>query len=248
MLSLHELQVKVLRAVLDGKPDAACGITPPHAVGVYARTARGNFIDSLKSSYPAIQRLVGEEYFEQTARHFHARHPSRSGDLQPAGRDFAHALRELHGEDEFRYLSDVARFEWLVQEALLAADHGPLDLARLAAQAPSRHEELRFKLHPSARLFESPFPCRAIWQANVASDADPAVIDLDGGADRLLMVRTCGQLNFHDLSQGERDFLLELKAGRSLSAAIDCAAGPLPFDPAAALQRFVACGVVVDFQ
>src|SRR5229473_3324546 len=173
MPSLRELQSKVMHAVLDGETGgaapliAARGIAAEHALGVYAGNARTNFIESLRSSYPAIRRLVGEDYFRQCALGFHTRHPSLSGDLQPAGTRFAQYLSELHGNDEYRYLSEVARFEWLVQETLLAADHGPLDLAKLGLVLPNDYDDLRFHLHPSARLFASQYPCLRIWEANV---------------------------------------------------------------------------------
>src|SRR6267142_5417176 len=108
MPSLRELQVDVMHALLDGESEravpliAAQGIAPAHALGVYARTALTNFTDSIESSFPAIRRLVGDDYFRWVARGFHARHPSRSGDLQPAGRHFAQYLSELHRDDEYR--------------------------------------------------------------------------------------------------------------------------------------------------
>jgi hypothetical protein len=265
MPSLRELQSGVMRALLDGEPDnaaaliAAQGIAPKHRLGIYADNARSNFIESLISSYPAIRRLVGEDYLRQCARGFHTRHPSLSGDLQPAGAGFAQYLSELHGGDEFRYLSEVARLEWLVQETLLAADHGPLDLAKLGRILPDNYDGLRFHLHPSARLFASRYPCVAIWEANVGSDAEPELIDLDAGPDRVLLVRTGGQLKCHRLSHGEQGFLHSVQAGERFAAAVESGgvqsradlAGDdehCTFDAAAALQRFVLAGVIVDFQ
>jgi hypothetical protein len=261
--SLRELQSDVLRALLDGETDraapliAARGIAPEHVFRVYANTARTNFIESLMLSYPAIRRLVGEDYFRQCARGFHARHPSLSGDLQPAGMRFPQYLSELHGDDEFRYLSEVARLEWLVQETLLAADHGPLDLAKLRAVLPNDYDDLRFHLHPSARLFASEFPCVKVWEANVGSDAEPELIDLGAGPDRALLVRNSGQLQCHRLSHGELRLLQSVLAGERFAAAVengvnggelDAARGDGAFDAAAALQRFVLAGVIVDFQ
>src|SRR5258708_14681113 len=199
MPSLRELQSGVMRALLDGEPDraapliAARRIAPAHVLSVYANNARTNFIDSLMSSYPAIRRLVGDDYFRRCARGFHARHPSRSGDLQPAGMRFPEYLSELHGDDEFRYLGEVARLEWVIQETLLAADHGPLDLAKLGTIAAGDYDDLRFYLHPSARLFTSEFPCVSVWEANVGSEAEPELIDLGTGPDRALLVRNSGQ-------------------------------------------------------
>jgi hypothetical protein len=265
MPSLRELQSGVMRALLDGEPDgaapliAARGIAPPHRLGVYANNARTNFIESVISSYPAIRRLVGEDYFRHCARGFHTRHPSRSGDLQPAGMRFAEHLSELHGNDKFRYLSEVARLEWLVQETLLAADHGPLDLAKLARVAADDYDDLWFQLHPSARLFASQYPCVAIWEANVGSDAEPELIDLDAGPDRALLLRSRGRLNCLRLNCGEERFLQSVQAGERFAAAVECGAARnegdaaadgaiCPFDAAAALQRFVLAGVIVDFR
>jgi hypothetical protein len=260
MPSLRELQSGVMHALLDGEPDraapliAAQRIAPAHVLRVYANNARTNFIESLMSSYPAIRRLAGDDYFRQCARGFHARHPSRSGDLQPAGMRFPQYLSELHGDDEFRYLGEVARLEWLIQETLLAADHGPLDLARLSQVAAGHYDDLQFLPHPSVRLFASEFPCLRIWEANVESDAEPELIDLDADPDRVLLVRRRGQLNRHRLSHGEQAFLQSVLAGESFAAAVergarrgelDAAAG---YDAAAALQRFVLAGAIVDFR
>lgn len=259
MPSLRELQRGVMQAVLEGQPVFAAhfieaqGIAAAYTLGVYANNAKINFIESLSSSYPAINRLVGEDYFRQCARAFHGRHPSLSGDLQPAGTYFAQYLSELHGNDEHRYLGEVARLEWLVQESLLAADHRPLDLAKLGAVAPSHYDDLRFSLHPSVRLFASEFPCVAIWEVNVSSDAEPTVIDLGAGPDRVLLVRSGGQLRFHQLTPGELGFLQSMQAGVQFAAAVETGAkyggldAATEFDAAAALQRFVLAGVIVDF-
>jgi hypothetical protein len=263
MPSLRELQWDVMRALLDDEPSRAApllavrGIPSQHALGIYANNARTNFIESLKTSFPAIRRLVGDEYFLQTARGFHRRHPSLSGDLQPAGRYFAKYLSALHGDDEYRYLGEVARLEWLIQETLLAADHEPLDLAALARVAPDAYDDLRFQLHPSARLFASEFPCVRIWEANVRSDAEPELIDLGRGSDVALLVRSAGELKFHRLTDGEHRFLQSLQDGERFAAAVESGAGrgvPAPhggldgFDPAAVLRRFVTDAVIVDFK
>jgi Putative DNA-binding domain len=264
MPSLRELQSGVMRALLDGEPGAAApfilsrGIAPTHALGVYANTARTQFIESLNLSFPAVRRLVGEDYFLNVARGFHARHPSTSGDLQGAGTGFAQHLSVLHADDDYRYLGEVARLEWLVQETLLAADGEPLELAKLEEAARADGGDLRFYLHPSARLFASELPCLAIWEANLRSDAEPELIDLRTGPDRVLLVRTRGELRFHRLSCGEQDFLRSLQAGERFAAALESGAGrgdrdaardgARAFDAAATLQRFVATGVIVDCQ
>jgi len=290
MPSLRELQAGVMHALLGGgaqspaavgasplpaAPPAAApisaaqliaahGISPALRLNVHANTAQTNFIESIAASYPAIRRLVGADYFRRCARGFHHRHPSRSGDLQPAGRWFADYLSAVHGEDEYRYLSDMARLEWSIQETLLAAEHPPLDLARLGAVAPADYDHLHFHLHPTVRLFASQYPCTRIWQANVGSEAEPDLIDLSSGGDRVLLMRHAGELRFLPLSPGEQVFLLALQSGERFADAVDraTAAGASAatedgatrhgaaaggFDAATALQRLVFAGVIVDF-
>lgn len=254
MTSLRELQRGFMRAVLDAAPDSNVpvvldGIPAAQRLGVYAGNARANFSSALSSSYPVIQRLVGAEYFGQCARGFQREHPSRSGDLQPAGAGFAEYLDALHRDGEHRYLGDVARFEWLLQEAWLAADHAPLALNTLAEVPPEDYGRLEFRLHPSLRLFESAFPCLAIWQANRAEE-EPAVIDLSCAPyERIAIMCAQGEPCFHALSAGEHAFLAALAAAAPFAAALEAAAGSArTFDAGAALRRFVLAAAIVDFR
>jgi Putative DNA-binding domain len=254
MPALRELQLRVMDALLSGGLAPVTGlIAAPDAraerrIRVYADTVQANFRDALRSTYPAVRRLVGEDYFRQTAREFQRLHPSRSGDLSHCGQGFPNFLAQLHSDDAFSYLADVARLEWLIQESLLAAEHAPLDLASLARVPPAAHDGLRFELHPSLRLFESRYPTLAIWEVNVGSDAEPPTIDLRSGGDLIAIVRHRLQLRFQRLSAGEHGFLEACTRGECFSAAVDCGgAADAAFDASLALQRFVAAEAVVAF-
>ena len=175
-------------------------------------------------------------------------HPSRSGDLLHAGAAFAGFLAELHWADAYRYLGDVARFEWLCQEALLAAEHAPLSLEKLRGVAPAAYETLHFRTSPALRLFDSPYPVLRIWEVNVTSDAQPEPIDLASSAARLAIVRQRLELKFYRLSPGEKCFLDALQCGAACGAAIkSSSACDEEFDAGAALRRFVSAEAIVDF-
>src|ERR1700730_5397699 len=184
MPSLPELQTRVLDALLTASPVRAIRLIAGHSgpaasrLGVYRNNVQGNFADALRSTFPVIWRLVGADYFRQTAREFQRHHPSRSGDLLHIGKPFPEYLAGLHLDDEFGYLGDVARLEWLVQETLLSAEHAPLDLQKLARVAPAEYDALRFALHPALRLFESRYPVLRIWEANLDGNAEPETIHL----------------------------------------------------------------------
>ena len=269
MPTLRDLQQHMIAAVLedgadahdpamtaDTAPDIAAAAaallrgdseTALRRAAVYANNARSGFLDSLRSSFPAVRRLVGDDYFAQCVFEYRRVHPSRSGDLQHTGRDFADHLAGRCAGDALSWLPDVARFEWLYQETLTAADHAPFDLQRLAAIDLAAAERLRFALHPSARLFTSPYPVAEIWEANVASADEPPVIDLRQGADRLLLARSRQRVAIHRLSAGEYVFLGALARGEAFGAAAAGAADDEAFDAGAALRRFVPAEVIVDF-
>jgi hypothetical protein len=253
MPSLLELQTGFMQALFASAPGGEGlgiverGIEAPRRLGIYANTTRVNFVESMRTSFPAVLRLVGDAYFRQCALQFRDEHPSRSGDLQQTGVGFAEFLARIHAADEFCYLSDVARLEWCWQEALTAADHAPFRLEKLAALDPSSYEEVRFLLHPSLRLFSSRYPCRRIWESNLGEAADFAPIDLRDGPEQLLIVRAAGHLRVDELSAGEFNFLSAIHAGGNVGTAIEhMLEADAEFDAGAALRRFVGNGVIVD--
>ncbi len=228
---------------------AVPGVLPPVALPIYANNARVNFTQTLKLTYPAIWRLVGEDYFRQCARDFQKLRPSRSGDLQHVGEGFADYLETLHGADAYRYLPAVARLELAYQEALIESELAPLDLNRLAQVEPHDYLALRFRLQPSARLLVSAFPILAIWEANALEGAaSEEHINLDAGADQLLVVRAFEEVRIHTLTAGELAFLTRLLAGDAFAAAVESGCGAdAQFDPGVTLKRFVALRAIVDF-
>lgn len=256
MPSLHRLQAHMMQALLDGESESEAasmrlvtgGIAPLERLAVYRNNIEINFAASLRASFPAIWRLVGEDYFLQCARQFQRSQPSRSGDLQHVGAGFSEYLAALHADDEFRYLGDVARLEWLCQGSLLAANHAPLDLQKLAGVAASQYDTLSFRLHPTARLFVSDYPCLNIWEANAhETSATDEVIELGVGAERVLIYRNQLQLQFYRLSIGELGFLRAVEAGAGFASAIEAGgACDVKFDAGSVLQRLVAMQVIVD--
>jgi hypothetical protein len=244
---LREIQRQFMQGILHGA--AVPGVVPRAAVSIYANNAHVNFIETLKLTYAAIWRLVGEDYFRQCAREFQRLYPSRSGDLQHVGEGFADYLETLHGGDAYRYLPAVARLEWAYQEALIESELAPLDLNRLAQVEPHNYLALRFRLQPSVRPVESAFPILAIWEANVVEgQAQEYRIDLDAGADRLLVVRGFEEVRIHTLTVGELAFLTRLLAGDAFAVAVESACdADSEFDPGATLKGFVALRAIVDF-
>jgi hypothetical protein len=222
-----------MACLLDGAAEPG-GLIHGHGIEAADRLRiyRGNIIEnytaSLRSSFPVLVRLVGEDYFRDAARQLHATRPSLSGDLANVGEALAAFLLERHGADQYRYLADVARFEWLCRRSSLAAGHAPFDLAKLASVGHDDHHTLRFALHPSVNLFESPYPCLQIWQSHAEQRIDD-------------------ELTFHSLNESEHIFLRALESDYPLGTAIEVAmAADAAFDAAKMLERSVTTHLIVD--
>jgi hypothetical protein len=85
------------------------------------------------------------------------------------GGDLAGFIADAETLADEPYLADVARLEWAVHTAAMAADAAPPQgLALLATHDPA---ELRLCLAPGTTLLVSPHPVVAVWQAHRAATA-----------------------------------------------------------------------------
>jgi hypothetical protein len=251
--SLHEIQCAFGRGLLSGEAAGiarfivANGIDPASRLQVYRNNMREGFLATLRAGYPVLERLVGEQYFHQLVLEYHASCPSPSGNLHHAGRRLPAFLVEKFAGTEYAYFPDVARLEWAMQEVLVAADAAVLDVERLRSIPPGDYTRLVFRLHPAAALVSSGYPILSIWQANQAEAADQA-IDLDLGAEHVLLVRTDEAVELRRLSPPQFALLASIADGETLERAIDRALTEGAFDAAAHLREYVAAGVIVDFE
>ena len=150
---------------------------------------------------------------------------------------------------ELPYLPDVARLEWAIDQASIAADADVLDLAALAVVPEAMLGALRFKLHPSVQLVASPYPIFHIWQVNQAGHSGEERVDLGEGSDTLLIARGANGVTVERLTPGEHALLLALARNLKLGDAVERALGAdASFDLPAALKSHVAGGTIVAFR
>lgn len=255
MLALHELQQRFATAVL-GEDDSgveraihAAGLTGAQRLQVYRNNTRLGLTGALAAVYPVVQQLVGEGFFHYAAAQYITRYPSRSGNLHEFGGPFATFLETFEPAAGLSYLPDVARLEWAYHEVFHAAHHAPLDLSALAAVPAERQGELRFQLHPAARLLESSFPILCIWQAHQNVDHDHPPVRLDDGGIKLMVFRHENlDIEFQSLPDGEFHLLYALATGCNFATACEQAISAQPgFDLPASFRRHVLQGALTAF-
>ena len=224
---------------------AADGFSAAERLRIYRNSCRSVAAEVLRMTFPAVDRLVGRDFFDMAAMRFCAAHPPASGYLNEYGGEFADFLSELpEAAAALRYLPDVARFEWALNWAANADDAPVLDLASLAAVAPEQHEMLRFEPHPSVRLLELEYPADQIADAVLAGDdAAMAAIDLASGPVHLIVGRGPNGVDARRLTPSAYEFAGRLFGKKRLGEALE-AAGP---DGAASLADHFLNGRLSQF-
>lgn len=249
--SLHELQEAVRRSIVEGEDSeagayiAGAGLAPQERLSVYRNTFTLTLVRALRLSHPAVDRLVGAEFFDAAARDFIAAQPPISSYLDEFGGAFAGFLDRFTPAASLPYLGDVARLEWAVSRALHAPDAAPLDMAALAAVDGGQQARIRFTPHPSVGLVHTGFPADAIWRAVLDDDeAALAAIELSSGTAWLLVQRGPSGVEVTRLDEARWRFVSALCAGCPLGPALDAHAG---IDAPAALADLLARGCLAGF-
>lgn len=254
MPSLRELQQDFAATLLAGD-----GAAPPFAtipderaverMAVYRRALFANYRNALAATYPVVKRLVGAPFFDAAVDAFVDAHPATSGDLNLYGDTFGAFLSVYPPAASLPYLGDVAALEWAQDEANRAADYAssPQEvLADLTLMAPADLPEARLALAPSCRLLASRHAILRIWQLNQDAYLGDERVDLDAGADLLLVRREARGVTIERLPAGEYGFLASLATASSLGAAIEAAQNAdAAFDLATALRARIADGTIV---
>ena len=198
------------------------GIDPAERLSVYRNTFASTLTAALRLSFPAIHRLVGEEFFEGACRLFIKQQPPRSAYLDEYGAGFPEFLAHFAPAASLAYLPDVARLECAVNRALHAPDTEPFAVRRLLDLSDTDRARVCFVPHPSVSLVRCEYPADIIWRSVLEQeDSALAAIDLASGPVRLLVHRLITGVEVSRLSESAWRFSGGLFEGRPLHAVLD---------------------------
>lgn len=125
----------------------------PGAVGlrVHRNTVLGTISNALRMSYVAVDKLVGESFFDRMAVDYARTTPPRAPQLDDYGAGFAAFITDFPGTAALPYLGELARFEWQLAglgRLCVAPDGGPRLMleggAQLQFAAPLRTHVARY--------------------------------------------------------------------------------------------------------
>jgi Putative DNA-binding domain len=227
MPTLRELQGALRHALLTGEASTALPLlagerqAAEERLGIYRNTLLATLTKGLGLAFPAVQRLVGEAFFEAAAHAFIGRAPPRAACIDLYGADFPAFLAGFPPAAGLDYLPDVARLEWAVNAVLHAPDVPGLDLARLGSLPADQLTAVHLQPSPSVLLLKLGHAADEIWRAVLTRDeAGLATLNADAGPVRLLVQRSLDGPHVRRLDAAVWHFTRALFDGLPLSAAL----------------------------
>ncbi len=189
---------------------------------VYRNNVFHSLTVALKETFPAVLRLVGDDFFNYAAHEYILAQPPTQAALRDFGRKFPQFLVQFEPSRHLAYLPDVAKVELAWLDAYHADDRDALDLSALASVPEDRLESVVFRLHPSVSLMSSKYPAHAIWRTNRDDDVVQPV-NLEAGGEAIVIVRADGAVVTRAADTGEFAFLTAIERGAAFGAAAEAA-------------------------
>jgi hypothetical protein len=214
------------------------------AFAVYRNTVVRSCIDALQANFPAVARLVGEEWFRAAAAEYVTREPPREPSLLRYGATFPRFLAGFAPASGLPYLADVARVDRFWTEAHVAADAPAPTASALVGLDPGALACAVLVPHPAARwAWFADAPICSIWRANRSSDAGGGALRWQ--AEGVLLTRPGASVLATAIDRPTCRFLEACAAASSIAAAIDAALdADIAKDPAAIVETIMAAGAI----
>ncbi|TXI84146.1 MAG: DUF2063 domain-containing protein [Cupriavidus sp.] len=170
-MSLLSLQRDFIGYLLDQPSEIPVSVGGDAGPGlaVYHNAYSSQLVDCLKDSYERLWAWLGDERFEQAARHHIALHPPHSWTLGDYGEGFADTIDTLYPDDP--EVGEIAMLDWALRRAFDGVDAEAFDPQGLA---DLDWEEALIAFVPTLDLLPVKTNCGAIWNAISAGEDVPS--------------------------------------------------------------------------
>ncbi len=217
----HAFLQQVLRQ--DNELDCAAG---PHRqrIRIYQNNVFAAVLDYLREVYPAVQGLVGQDYFRQMSQLLAQLRPPQEGNIHHYGADMTLLLEQLPELDGLPYLKDLMDYEWGLHKAYFAPAENSLDPNACEQDALLK---LPVRLKQSVTFIDSCFPVYEIHRQSLPAFEGEIAISLEQAEDKLLVYKHQDAVLTHKINHSEAALLRQLTVSKNLTQAIEQLSGSL---------------------
>ena len=221
------------------------------AVSIYRNNLLMTANRALAITYPTVVQLLGEDVFSLLIRDFIQHELLTEGDWGMWGETLPDWLEQHQDLDDYPFIKDCARLDWLCHKAERACDVVNITEFDLAPEA--NLASLKLQYCAGVALLESNYPVVDIWQAHQTSDKhqrqsffQQAKNKLSDGTGQHVQVwRPQWKANVREVDEAENDWLRLTVSGFGISDALDQVHPQFNFETW--LQQSISEGLITGF-
>ncbi len=209
-------------------------------IKVYHNNVVGSLSEALRATFPIVEKLVGEDFMKMMTSEFIFDNPPKKASLYQFGEGFDDFIKTYEPAKSLPYLSDIASFEWAINNAYYAHDDEALSANNLSQIPADDLENIELPLRLSANLIESDYPILEIRDFCL-NDGEGESPDLNKKKNtRLLIIRPKLEVDIIPLDADEFLTLTQLDNSVALGKAVERTLEEFPdFDFARFLQKHI---------
>lgn len=159
ILDAESLQSNLIDALQTGSVDKLTQL------GIYGNAYKARLIEALRTNYPALHQLLGDQDFDAMAAAYLEQYPSQKVSIRWFGDCLAVFLQWTDPYSQLPVFAELAAFEWALRHALDAANAAQIGVEELQNIAPENWGDMQFNLHPSVTLLSLQWNAPQIWKA-----------------------------------------------------------------------------------
>ncbi len=149
------------------------GASPEKRLEVYADAYVLRLQEALRTNYPALHQLLGDDDFDRMACRYLAAHPPSHTSIRWFGFRLSDFLAKEAPYATIPSIAELAEFEWALRHTIDAADADILTLDTLQTIEPQSWATLTFALHPSLSVLFFQWNAPQLWNALTADEQLP---------------------------------------------------------------------------
>jgi len=148
-------------------------IPPEKRLYIYAYAYKARLRETLRTDFPILHAMLGDEQFDQLCNDYIDHFPSRHPSLRFFGQHLEKFMRATAPYSENLMLPEMASFEWLFHDVFDSPDAEAVGVEDVAQIPPDAWTTLRLVFHPSLVTSLHEWNTIAVWKSVNEEDETP---------------------------------------------------------------------------
>jgi len=193
-------------------------LTPAQQMAIYSDGYRTRLTQAIRSDYPALLALIGDEAFAALALKYIEKNPPHGFNLDRYPHGFSAFVRE-YSDDAF--VADLAALEDTIAQVFMLPDSAALTPAALSGITPESFGDTVLKLRAASQLLALDYPAD-LYRENPTPQKQPAE------KIYLFLIRHDNEVKRHRIAFAEFLILSALQRGMNVGTALESIAEKYP--------------------